>query len=246
MDLDPDIAFQMGFTSFGAQPTARKRKYNSAADAVTNHAATINLRRSGKGEKTRGGRGGGGDRVNGCRGGSGSNNTPLGWARGKQGPLDDRTDEEDRAGQGAVVGTEARSGDKTTSQDRGALSKVDEYGEPGYMDDTPPGSPLASLEGEHTQPAEAYERRPPIFHPPDSEAHGTTPLIGEGDGARTLAERGRGVVSEVQRQPYDWAVLRRGVRNEQGDIAYYDQSFVEDPWRELKGVSGNGSERSAE
>ncbi|MCJ1297772.1 hypothetical protein MMC08_000560 [Hypocenomyce scalaris] len=31
----------------------------------------------------------------------------------------------------------------------------------------------------------------------------------------------------------DWRALRRGVRNQRGDLAYYDESFVEDPWREL-------------
>lgn len=34
---------------------------------------------------------------------------------------------------------------------------------------------------------------------------------------------------------YNFAALRRGVRNENGDIAYYDHSFVEDPWKELRG-----------
>ena len=31
-----------------------------------------------------------------------------------------------------------------------------------------------------------------------------------------------------------WHALRRGVRNEHGDIAYFDASFVEDPWKELR------------
>jgi len=32
---------------------------------------------------------------------------------------------------------------------------------------------------------------------------------------------------------YDWQSLRRGVRDERGDVAYYDASFVEDPWKHL-------------
>ena len=31
----------------------------------------------------------------------------------------------------------------------------------------------------------------------------------------------------------EWAALRRGVRNERGDMVYFDQSFLEDPWKGL-------------
>lgn len=34
---------------------------------------------------------------------------------------------------------------------------------------------------------------------------------------------------------WDWNALRRGIRDERGDMAFYDASFVEDPWRELRG-----------
>ena len=33
---------------------------------------------------------------------------------------------------------------------------------------------------------------------------------------------------------WDWNALRRGVRDEHGDTAYYNASFVEDPWAALK------------
>ena len=33
---------------------------------------------------------------------------------------------------------------------------------------------------------------------------------------------------------YDWHALRKGVRDERGDVAYYDASFVEDPWKNLR------------
>ena len=33
---------------------------------------------------------------------------------------------------------------------------------------------------------------------------------------------------------WDWQALRRGIRNERGDTAFYDASFVEDPWAVLK------------
>lgn len=33
---------------------------------------------------------------------------------------------------------------------------------------------------------------------------------------------------------YSFAALRHGVRNQNGDVAYYDHSFVEDPWKEWR------------
>ena len=41
---------------------------------------------------------------------------------------------------------------------------------------------------------------------------------------------------------WDWQALRRGVPDERGDVAFYDASFVEDPWRGLlfAGVRGEG------
>ncbi len=42
---------------------------------------------------------------------------------------------------------------------------------------------------------------------------------------------------------HTWNEWRRGVRNEKGDMAFYDASFVEDPWRGLRGkTTGDGVE----
>ncbi len=40
---------------------------------------------------------------------------------------------------------------------------------------------------------------------------------------------------------WDWGALRRGVRDERGDMAFYDASFVEDPWRGLLVGQGGDS-----
>ena len=34
---------------------------------------------------------------------------------------------------------------------------------------------------------------------------------------------------------YDWKALRKGIRDEDGDVAFYDGSFIEDPWAGLLG-----------
>lgn len=39
--------------------------------------------------------------------------------------------------------------------------------------------------------------------------------------------------SQHGRQKHDFKSLRKGIKDERGDLAYYDGSFVEDPWRGL-------------
>lgn len=60
---------------------------------------------------------------------------------------------------------------------------------------------------------------------------------------RNLDQPGHNLASEQMesREPgknmngeWDWYALRRGVHEKNGDIAYYDASFVEDPWAHLK------------
>ncbi|KAL8859569.1 MAG: hypothetical protein Q9178_003968 [Gyalolechia marmorata] len=42
---------------------------------------------------------------------------------------------------------------------------------------------------------------------------------------------------------HTWAEWKRGIRNERGDMAFYDASFVEDPWRNLRAKTGGGGRR---
>ncbi len=42
---------------------------------------------------------------------------------------------------------------------------------------------------------------------------------------------------------HTWAEWKRGIRNERGDMAFYDASFVEDPWRNLRAKTGGGGGR---
>lgn len=74
---------------------------------------------------------------------------------------------------------------------------------------------------------------------------------GEGVAGGGLGDEGRwrvggGAGDEMRRQgkrgdgEWDWQALRRGVVDERGDVAFYDGSFVEDPWRGLGGARGEG------
>ncbi|CAD6571423.1 MAG: hypothetical protein ASARMPRED_004502 [Alectoria sarmentosa] len=47
---------------------------------------------------------------------------------------------------------------------------------------------------------------------------------GAGEEMRRQGKRGNG--------EWDWQALRKGVLNGRGDVAFYDGSFVEDPWRD--------------
>ena len=45
---------------------------------------------------------------------------------------------------------------------------------------------------------------------------------------------------------WDWQALRRGFRDARGDMAFYDASFVEDPWRHLRsGEEGRTGQHEA-
>ncbi|MCJ1296353.1 hypothetical protein MMC34_007919 [Xylographa carneopallida] len=287
-DLDPDLAAQMGFASFGAQPTAKKRKYNPAANAMTSFlppthpglpkkppppvgtGANSRALGSARGRQSRmlpergsraahtgvehaeGEKGSGRDRVLGGRGRrgrggrgvsekswgngegvSGSNSTPLGTRARKGG--------ENGAVEGLGMGIEAY----TSAQSREGESEEEDDGMPGYMDSTPPGSPLPSTaihltndaedspldgeavparlaEDEEEEDADVNAGSGPPGHPsPSSGTQETLPV-------RTQQSRSGGA-------HYDWNALRKGVRNEIGDVMYYDASFVEDPWKNLVG-----------
>lgn len=224
-DENSDIAASMGFSSFGGQPN-KKRKYNSKTDAVTDAP----LR---KGSKEHG--------V-----GSGSNKMPLGKARPKSiGAQGNR--ELDGSGKGLAFGATVDGGDA-----------VDD---PGYVNDTPPGSPVrvsynAAMEqgisqaqasegtdrdisnraSVPTKPLAVEDKRsqglPPkplssMSIPSSLPPKPPVPTWSSGAGASEASVGRVGGSDNGLRQ------LRKGVKNEKGDIGYYDPSFVEDPWKEL-------------
>lgn len=87
------------------------------------------------------------------------------------------------------------------------------------MGEVPPGSPRMSevAPGHMTLP-----KRPPS----PEHVHQGVKSVGSN------VEREPGKLADGQ---WDWNALRKGVRDEHGDTAYYDASFVEDPWAALRG-----------
>lgn len=304
MDEDPspelDIAAQMGFASFGAQPTSKKRKYNPATDAVVS-ASITELTRLGNGaglprkppptvdggghfgwDGAGNGRGGGGGNgrvydgrgTRGAGGGDGGRGRGRGdgftggrargsWTRNERGstgsnntPLGVRPPRRAGDGMGATV-----------------LPAEEEEGEddmPGYVDGTPPDSPNpvhksiqpthSDMDGDSRVGDEPTSSRPksastslplhPPLHPTDDPplrghnqaANDSRAASDDNEGEDNSAVRPANNTLPIRPQGggYDWAALRRGVRNARGDMCYYDASFVEDPWRGLVGRDGGG------
>jgi hypothetical protein len=82
-DSEIDVSAQMGFNSFGAQPSVKKRKYNPAADAFTSAAKPDNIstfRVPSNGQRGAHSPSGRNPSVR----GSGGNRTPLGQRNGQK------------------------------------------------------------------------------------------------------------------------------------------------------------------
>ncbi|KAI9696084.1 MAG: hypothetical protein M1836_005915 [Candelina mexicana] len=210
-----DIAASMGFTSFGSKPP-KKRKFNPRTDAAVD---------SSTGEVVAG---------------SGGNSILLGKARGG------RESGESKGYGGGSEGCGAEQGE-------GEGEGEGDGGDPGYVDDTPEGSPGiigGDGEGGLEKEVEEEETRGLKKNPGQTHSsstgdttsthlqHPSLPLkpafvvppstAAEFEGGRSIpSEAGHITREEAQR-------LRRGVRDRNGDIAYYDASFVEDPWEGLE------------
>ena len=60
------------------------------------------------------------------------------------------------------------------------------------------------------------------------------------------AEKGPGGLEPGRKTDgqWDWQALRRGVRDARGDMAFYEASFVEDPWKHLINDNKDGGMQS--
>ena len=171
--------------------------------------------------------------------GSGSNNTPLGM-RGKKhsGPVPDlnavregrgqqakgqlQEEEVEVGGGGRVPNVEWDNGEAD------ALGRIDGLaGEPEFEDKGP--SYIVGDEEIRTSSGNTNSVMAPPMH------------LGKSN-----AEKGPGGLEPGRKTDgqWDWQALRRGVRDERGDMAFYDASFVEDPWKDLIDVRDDGGKQS--
>ena len=169
--------------------------------------------------------------------GSGSNNTPLGMRGTKLGgPVSNLNAVQEGRGQ----------------QAKGRLREGE--GEGGGM--------VRNVEWDYGG-ADALERIGGLTGVPQFEDKGPSYIVGDeeirtSDGntnsvmaptmqlGKSNAEMGPDRL-EPERNPdgqWDWQALRRGVRDARGDMAFYDASFVEDPWKHLLDDKDGGGKRS--
>ena len=149
-------------------------------------------------------------------------------------------------GPGAIDNASLRYGRTMGNEDRIELHEEEEEEDPHYDDDDdehfekiegtkhdipPHPAPSSSSSSQAHQKPKAHSQplpQPLPPRPPTASIHTATGRSQPQHSHPTSSgKRDDGI--------WDWQALRRGVRvNERGDMAFYDGSFVEDPWRALK------------
>ena len=234
MDLSPctediDVAVQMGFGSFGAQSTTKKRKYNPTADTFTTDKAELSKRilpldnRRLHEDYGRDGH----PRSSSAIQARGANQTTLSAGR-TQGEL-------------FSAGNTANATSSRRAMSMQEEQREKDYEEPSYVEDSPPASPSpkAAMPGlmntafftKKSSPRD--EERSVLEHPHPDPVPDMNKLKPTGPSPEEILPS-ENKESKLWDQHYDWAALRRGVRDARGDVAYYDKSFIEDPWQELR------------
>ena len=93
-------------------------------------------------------------------------------------------------------------------------------------------------ESEAKVPGEGPAERQDLAKPP--ETTGVVPqnhsqvLLHQYQSIASNNQASRSSSGKLPNGEWDWQALRKGVRDERGDMAYYDASFVEDPWAALE------------
>ncbi|KAI9825749.1 MAG: hypothetical protein M1819_000467 [Sarea resinae] len=211
-----DIAASMGFASFGSQIN-KKRKYNPHADDATDSApARQNQKRPP---------------------GSGSNMMPLGIPKSREHSAPEQL---------------PLACPRPTPASTAESQLEDEGGDPKYLEETPSpesnagnhvnlstlpditatsatatGGEIAAATGGAS--SNALPQRPARNGPPPGQF---SPRSFTGAVSRDLSGDLNTTAGETAPRT-SLQDLRRGVRDAHGDIAYYDPSFVEDPWKAL-------------
>ncbi|KAI9808979.1 MAG: hypothetical protein M1827_007101 [Pycnora praestabilis] len=234
-----DIAATMGFTTFGAKP-GKKRKFNPGTDAATDAPELSNL-----------------------GAGSGSNATPLGTQTARGAALKQRTvgaaDDEayaqvmDAAGFEEVEDPEhleETPPDSLLGSGGVGTRSGNNQGQGGGKG-TGESAVIASqsIPGHESPPQDIGLGRGPgqgkrnIQYGGTYDSDYTMSAADSSSISYLLPARFPVAASSTMAAPHthgpgnsqvDAQQLRRGIRNERGDIAYYDPSFVENPWKEIE------------
>lgn len=195
----------MGFSTFGSKPhLAKKRKLEDPPNAEEMGSDSLSIG-SKRGERA------GADVITGAHlsqvGGDGDGGT-MGVDEEDAYGVEDRSveDEDVRKEVGSEdMGSHTRYGAQVLSLVSGRSSR-------------PPEREVSPAE-----PATIPAIRAAAYDTVDSSNNTTPALTTNKMTTTTGSESG-----------YNFLALRHGVRDENGDVAYYDHSFVEDPWKGLR------------
>ena len=225
--LDPAIAAQMGFSSFGVQASSKKRKYHDGSFI--------------EGQRDRG------NVTHAKATGSGANNVELGVRgrkptanEGQQGisieqlpGLEAGNTRKEAMGfsgenlpssTGPAQATQAgRAASKTSLSSKTSNAKQDKGQATGGLSAfLSRGQSLPNAQG-HAAPGLALMQEPLKQHPDVQLPDRPLPPV--------TAEKSNGSGGPME---HSLQAYRQGVRNEKGDMVYFLPSFLEDPWEKLE------------
>ena len=218
---ETDVTVHMGLGSFGAQSTTKKRKHSLTADAFPTDKAKLS-----EGISPLDGMRLHEDDV---RDGHPRSSTAL-QAQGAQQStlLVGRT-------QGELFSTgkpaSANSSRRAMVVEEKILEK--DYEEPSYVEDTPFASPSSKVAMPYStnDSRSRNEERSLLEHPHQLPHMDKLKPTGSSPEEILLSTNKE---STLRDQHHDWVALRRGVWVSRGEVAYYDKSFIEDPWQGLR------------
>jgi len=212
MELDPEIAAAMGFTSFGNQPSSKRRKYNHN-DAVTDGSNSNSKAKATSHQPT------------------GANSMELGvrqQARSRDLSRQSSPRPEEGQNMATIHGSEVSEEAKDPQGAAVSASSIQpSSGDVGSRQKQPMASGLARFlaRGQVEQKASVSKQETgSLLEPAPSTSLPVHPSLP----SKPLPMTNQGQLSHEELQ-----ALRKGVKNERGDVAYFLPSFIEDPWKVL-------------
>ena len=201
ISIDPAIAAQMGFSSFGAKGPSTKRKYHDASFVEGQQDQDMKQKK---------------------HAGSGANNVALGQ-RGTE-KKDIMEDNPSGSTTTRVASNSAGEGSEEKLKSGAKGKKAAPSGLAAFLSR---GQTVTEVQIHTSQDRAAIEVDQEISASTCAGKAGSTASM-----AATLEEPGDSRARAPNQQAY-----RHGIKNDQGDMAYFLPSFIEDPWKELKSAA---------
>ncbi|KAL8775656.1 MAG: hypothetical protein Q9209_000152 [Squamulea sp. 1 TL-2023] len=227
---EDEMAAAMGFSSFGTQHPAKRKKINHSMDREGS-ATGGNTLPLGNPRSRQGMEGMDGTTVGGRESVGGGSDPGVGRK------VEEAADVLDARGgrlEGSLVGVESTDETSTLIQRQNELLERINDGLSSHS------HPAMETTAHHLhQMISKPSTNTSMIHHIDTDTN-TNPNISQANEALPPKEQRNKVSTKDGFGGHTWNEWRKGVRNERGDMVFYDASFVEDPWRNLKPKVGGG------